>query len=322
MGIARVLRRVTPGKGSSGSGASSPFPAGGAIERCRTQGVRAAGEVPCGAGELRSGRGDGRRSRTGRAGCRSGPVPGIGRSGARRRLVRGFGAGWVGGPAPRNRPRRLVADLLSRQFTFCALVLTPFRKLATTSWVGSGNWRAALQARLRGVACRSSGAAPGTGVLPFRRRFGGWRAALPVRLPRPRRHSSEAASPTAPGAGGACAQWVSRAGNPDDSGNPGYLDSPAHSAESVRAWGPIGHDGRSGVTARRGRAAPPGCCQAPVSRTCTSSPLCTSRSRQVSRAVQTRRPSSSLITISYVAVDRPRCTGVATPVTRPERTPR
>lgn len=55
---------------------------------------------------------------------------------------------------------------------------------------------------------------------------------------------------------------------------------------------------------------------------CSPSPGRTSRSRQVSRAVHTRLSASSVMTISYVAVDRPRCTGVATPVTRPERTPR
>ena len=35
----------------------------------------------------------------------------------------------------------------------------------------------------------------------------------------------------------------------------------------------------------------------------------------MSRAVHTRLPASSLIAISYEAVDRPRCRGVATPVT-------
>ena len=42
------------------------------------------------------------------------------------------------------------------------------------------------------------------------------------------------------------------------------------------------------------------------------------RSKQVSRAVQTRSSSSSVMTISYVATDPPRCSGVATPVTRPD----
>ena len=40
----------------------------------------------------------------------------------------------------------------------------------------------------------------------------------------------------------------------------------------------------------------------------------------IDRAVQTRPPPSSVTTISYVTMVRPRCTGVATPVTMPERT--
>lgn len=69
-------------------------------------------------------------------------------------------------------------------------------------------------------------------------------------------------------------------------------------------------------------ARPPGRRRQFARRTRSSSLGFTSRSRQVSRALHTRRPCSSLITISYVAVERPWCRGVATPVTRPERTPR
>lgn len=42
-----------------------------------------------------------------------------------------------------------------------------------------------------------------------------------------------------------------------------------------------------------------------------------SRSMQVSRDVHTLRSSSSVMTISHVVRVRPRCTGVATPVTYP-----
>src|SRR5215469_13216964 len=47
-----------------------------------------------------------------------------------------------------------------------------------------------------------------------------------------------------------------------------------------------------------------------------------SRCRQLSLAVQTRLPSSSVITMSNVDIVRPPCTSVATPVTSPDRAAR
>ena len=118
---------------------------------------------------------------------------------------------------------------------------------------------------------------------------------------------------------------------------PGAHDAVGHrpraAGRSARAGGLPGRGRRQLTEAsnRAGRAACPGGRGAPArpARTNQLRPerrpsrgAGTSRCRQVSRAVQVRRPWSSTSTISLVEVLRPTCTGRAVPVTQPSTAPR